>query len=41
MGAIAVSEADERRIVRLRKRLGIRSTAGVLSAALDELEGRI
>jgi predicted kinase len=41
MGAIAVSEADERRIVRLRKKLGMSSKAGVLRVALDELERRI
>ena len=41
MGAIAVSPTDERRIVRLRKVLGVRSKAGVVRLALDELETRL
>jgi hypothetical protein len=41
MGAIAVSADDERRIVRLRKKLGIRSKAGLVRIALGELERRI
>jgi hypothetical protein len=41
MGAIAVSNEDERRIVRLGKRLGIRSKAGVVRLAVDELEHRV
>ena len=41
MGAIAVSATDERRIVRLAKRLGLRSKAGVLRLAVDELERRV
>jgi hypothetical protein len=38
MGAIAVSAEDDRRIVRLGKRLGVRSKAGVVRLAVDELE---
>lgn len=41
MGAIAVSAADERRIERLAKRLGLRSKAGVVRLAVDELERRV
>lgn len=41
MGAIAVSAHDERRIVRLGKRLGVRSKAGVVRLAVDELERRV
>jgi hypothetical protein len=41
MGAIAVSAEDERRIVRLGKRLGVRSKAGVVRLAVDELERRV
>ena len=41
MGAIAVSATDERRIVRLAKRLGLRSKAGVVRLAVDELERRV
>jgi hypothetical protein len=41
MGAIAVSANDERRIVRLGKRLGLRSKAGVVRLAVDELERRL
>jgi hypothetical protein len=41
MGAIAVSTEDERRIVRLGKRLGVRSKAGVVRLAVDELERRV
>lgn len=41
MGAIAVSADDERRIVRLEKRLGVRSKAGVVCLAVDELERRL
>jgi hypothetical protein len=41
MGAIAVSADDERRIVRLGKRLGVRSKAGVVRLAVDELERRV
>ena len=41
MGAIAVSIEDERRIVRLGKRLGVRSKAGVVRLAVDELERRV
>ena len=41
MGAIAVSAEDERRIVRLGKRLGLRSKAGVVRLAVDELERRV
>ncbi len=38
MGAIAVSAKDEQRIVRLGKQLGVRSKAGVVRLAVDELE---
>jgi hypothetical protein len=41
MGAIAVSADDERRIVRLGKRLGVPSKAGVVRLAVDELERRV
>ena len=41
MGAIAVSPADERRIVRLGRKLGVRSKAGVVRLAVDELERRV
>jgi hypothetical protein len=41
MSAIAVSAEDERRIVRLGKRLGVRSKAGVVLLAGDELERRV
>ena len=41
MPAIAVSSIDERRIVRLGKRLGVRSKAGVVRIALAELERRV
>ncbi len=41
MGAIAVSTEDERRIGRLGKRLGVRSKAGVVRLAVDELERRV
>lgn len=41
MGAIAVSAKDEKRIVRLAKRLGLRSKAGVVRLAVDELERRV
>ena len=41
MGAIVVSDEDERRIVRLRRRLGVRSKAGLVRIALDELERRL
>lgn len=41
MAAIAVSAHDERRIVRLGKRLGVRSKAGVVRLAVDELERRL
>ena len=41
MAAIAVSDDDERRIVRLRRKLGVRSKAGVVRIALDELERRL
>lgn len=41
MGAIAVSATDERRIVRLAKRLGLRTKAGVVRLAVDELERRV
>jgi hypothetical protein len=39
MGAIAVSDDDERRIVRLRRKH--RSKAGLVRIALDELERRL
>ena len=32
---------DERRIVRLRRKLGVRSKAGLVRIALDELERRL
>ena len=38
MPAIAVSPDDERRIVRLGKRLGVRSKSGVVRLAVKELE---
>jgi hypothetical protein len=41
MGAIAVSVKDEKRIVRLAKRLGLRSKAGVVRLAVSELERRV
>ena len=41
MGAIVVSREDERRIVRLGKRLGVGSKAGVVRLAVDELERRV
>lgn len=41
MGAIAVSTEDERRILRLAQRLGVRSKAGVVRLAVDELERRV
>jgi len=41
MPAIAVSAEDERRIVRLGRRLGVRSKAGVVRLAVDELERRV
>lgn len=41
MGAIAVSSEDERRIVRLAKRLGVRTKAGVVRLAVQELERRV
>ena len=41
MGAIAISDADERRIGRLRRKLGIPSKAGLVRVALDELERRV
>jgi len=41
MGAIAVSAEDERRILRLGKRLGVRSKAGVVHVAVAELERRV
>jgi hypothetical protein len=41
MGAIAVSPADERRIVRLGRKLGVRSKAGVVRLAVEELERRV
>jgi hypothetical protein len=41
MGAIAVSLADERRIARLGKKLGVRSKAGLVRLALGELERRV
>ena len=41
MGAIAVSPADERRIVRLGRELGVRSKAGVVRLAVEELERRV
>ena len=41
MGAIAVSPADERRIVILGRNLGLRSKAGVVRLAVEELERRV
>jgi hypothetical protein len=41
MGAIAVSAMVELRIVRLAKRLGLRSKAGVVRLAVEELERRV
>lgn len=41
MGAIAVSADDERRILRIGKRLGVRTKAGVVHVAVEELERRI
>lgn len=41
MGAIAVSTEDERRIVRLGKRLGVPTKAGIVRLAVDELERRV
>jgi hypothetical protein len=41
MGAIAVSAADERRIERLGKKLGVRSKAGLVRLALGELERQV
>jgi hypothetical protein len=41
MAAIAVSPDDERRIVRLGKRLGVRSKSGVVRLAVKELEHRL
>ena len=41
MGAIAVSTEDERRIVRLGKQLVVRSKAGAVRLAVDELERRV
>jgi len=38
MPAIAVCPDDQRRIVRLGKRLGVRSKSGVVRLALEELE---
>jgi hypothetical protein len=38
MPAIAVSPDDERRIVRLGRRLGVRSKSGVVRLAVKELE---
>lgn len=38
MAAIAVSTSDEKRIVALGKKLGVRSKAGVVRLAVDELE---
>ena len=38
MAAIAVSSGDERRIVALGKKLGVRSKAGVVRLAVQELE---
>jgi len=38
MGAIAVSSEDEKRIVALAKKLGVRSKAGLVRVAVDELE---
>jgi hypothetical protein len=41
MAAIAVSASDEKRITRLAKRLGLRSKAGVVRLAVEELERRV
>ena len=41
MGTIAVSPADERRIVRLGRKLGVRSKSGVVRLAVAELERRV
>lgn len=41
MGAIAVSPDDERRIVQLGKRLGVRSKSGVVRLAVQELERKV
>ena len=41
MGAIAVSKIDESRIERLRKKLRVRSKAGVVRLAVEELERRV
>ena len=41
MGAIAASTADERRIDRLGRRLGVRSKAGLVRLALGELERQV
>lgn len=41
MGAVAVSEADAKRITRLGKKLGVRSKAGLVRIALEELERRV
>lgn len=41
MAAIAVSTQDEKRIVALGKKLGVRSKAGVVRLAVDELERRV
>jgi len=41
MAAIAVSLADDRRIVRLGKQLGVASKAAVVRLAVDELERRV
>lgn len=41
MGAIAVSSDDERRIVQLGKRLGVRSKSGVVRLAVKELERQL
>src|SRR5262245_28335239 len=41
MAAIAVSAEDERRIMRLGKRLGVRSKSGVVRLAVKELERQV
>jgi hypothetical protein len=41
MAAIAVSADDERRIVQLGKRLGVRSKSGVVRLAVKELERQV
>ena len=41
MGAIPVSPADERRIVSLGRKLGVRSKAGVVRLAIEELDRRV